>query len=902
MTSWLVAGWLVVMASLPVLAQTGPAFQWAVSGGGADNETVAGVATDAAGNVYVTGTFTNTAAFGGFSLTSAGGTDIFLAKYATNGALVWVRQYGDMGNEMVRGIAANPAGGVFIVGSFEGTATFGTNTLTSAGGADAFVARMETLAGNVIWAASAGGAGEDRAVGIYGSFTLGVVGEFSGTATFGGATGGGTTTLTSAGGQDVFGWALIDATGSFVNAISVGGTGDETCATASTSGGSGFSIPLAGSFTGTMTAGSNGPTANVLTSTGGLDGFLATWEPTFNRVFAAVLIGGPDDDQVQAVSVSSFRITLAGRFGSTVTCFPRLGLPSSFPPISLTNSSAAGSDVFWVSYNDFNSTLYPTFATAFGGAGDDNATGVALDSARVSYLTGTFTGAMQVGGSTLTSVGQQDAFVAKLTLSGTPVWARALGGAGNDLAPGLTVYFPGGNAPVVIAGSYETSITLGSTVLNAVGGSDVFVTSIEADPRIVTQPQSASVAFGATAGFSVVAGGTGPFTYQWFHTVPAVGTNPPVTTTLTNQTSSNLVINNVTSAEVGTYFVQVTGAFGSINSSSATLSLSQSLGITTQPLSRTVTRGSTAIFTVGVAGAGPFNFQWRRNGTNLLNAVTSVLTITNALLADEGVYDVVITDGITTITSFSAALFVNSPPFVTTQPQAQVLPPGTNVTLVTVVEGSAPLAFQWRRNGVVIPGATGATLTLTNLSAAHSGSYSLTVSNVFASVISDTAVLTVGIPPVIGSQPLGQAAPVGTNLVLSVGATGIAPLAYQWFYAGNPISGATSATLSLTNAQTANSGNYYAQVSDGTITVNSSNVFVRVFTPFSLAAPRFTNNSTFSFSLGGDSGQYYRLEFSTNLTTWTALATNLAIGGAAAFSDNSISNQPGRFYRVTLLP
>ena len=73
-------------------------------------------------------------------------------------------------------------------------------------------------------------------------------------------------------------------------------------------------------------------------------------------------------------------------------------------------------------------------------------------------------------------------------------------------------------------------------------------------------------------------------------------------------------------------------------------------------------------------------------------------------------------------------------------------------------------------------------------------------------------------------------------------------------------------------------------------------------TPFTLAPPRFTNNSSFSFSLGGDSGQYYRLEFSTNLTTWLPLATNLAIAGEAAFSDTSISNQPGRFYRVILLP
>jgi hypothetical protein len=109
-------------------------------------------------------------------------------------------------------------------------------------------------------------------------------------------------------------------------------------------------------------------------------------------------------------------------------------------------------------------------------------------------------------------------------------------------------------------------------------------------------------------------------------------------------------------------------------------------------------------------------------------------------------------------------------------------------------------------------------------------------------------------------------------------------------------------TLTLTNPLAANSGNYHAQNSDGTNKINNSNVLVRVFTTFTLAPPRFTNNSSFSFSLGRDSGRYYLLQFSTHLTTWLPLATNLAIAGEAAFSDTSISNQLGRFYRVILLP
>ncbi len=206
--AWQVACGVGVLACGSVGAQTAPAFQWAVSGGAADDETVAGVATDAAGNVYAMGTFTNTTTFGVSSFTTAGGSDIFLAKYASNGVMQWLMQFGGPGNDVARAITANPVGSVFIVGSFETTAAFGATTLTSAGDVDAFVARLETTAGNVIWAASAGGTGEDRAVGIHGGFNLGVVGEFNGTPTFGGATVGRITTLTSAGAQDVFGWVL----------------------------------------------------------------------------------------------------------------------------------------------------------------------------------------------------------------------------------------------------------------------------------------------------------------------------------------------------------------------------------------------------------------------------------------------------------------------------------------------------------------------------------------------------------------------------------------------------------------------------------------------------------------------------------------------------------------------
>jgi hypothetical protein len=127
------------------------AFGFAARGGGGGSDIGRGVAADAAGNVYVVGTFNNTASFGSGSataqLTSAGGGDVFVAKYSPAGVLAWARRMGGTGNDQGLGIAVSPAGIVTVTGSFQGTADFDPSpavfNLTSAGGTDVFVARLD---------------------------------------------------------------------------------------------------------------------------------------------------------------------------------------------------------------------------------------------------------------------------------------------------------------------------------------------------------------------------------------------------------------------------------------------------------------------------------------------------------------------------------------------------------------------------------------------------------------------------------------------------------------------------------------------------------------------------------------------------------------------------------------
>ena len=169
------------------------------SAGGTSYDEGNGIAVDASGNVYVTGSYNGTATFGTTTKTSAGGYDIFVAKYNSSGTLQWVQSAGGTSYDYGRGIAVDASGNVYVTGYYEGTATFGTTTKISAGGHNIFVAKYNS-SGALQWVQSARGTlydiGSDIAVD--GSGNVYVTGRYQGTATFG------NNSLTSAGATDIF--------------------------------------------------------------------------------------------------------------------------------------------------------------------------------------------------------------------------------------------------------------------------------------------------------------------------------------------------------------------------------------------------------------------------------------------------------------------------------------------------------------------------------------------------------------------------------------------------------------------------------------------------------------------------------------------------------------------------
>jgi hypothetical protein len=150
--------------------------------------------------------------------------------------------------------------------------------------------------------------------------------------------------------------------------------------------------------------------------------------------------------------------------------------------------------------------------------------------------------------------------------------------------------------------------------------------------------------------------------------------------------------------------------------------------------------------------------------------------------------------------------------------------------LFSVEASSSELvAYQWRFNGQNIPGATNSELTLPALRFEDAGDYCVVVSNELGSEISQPSTLTVTeSPATIVSQPAGQALPLGEGLLLQVLADGSGPLRYEWRFNGLAITGATNATLAISNAPYRSRGIYTVVVQNelGSVISDPAQVFL----------------------------------------------------------------------------
>lgn len=294
-------------------------------------------------------------------------------------------------------------------------------------------------------------------------------------------------------------------------------------------------------------------------------------------------------------------------------------------------------------------------------------------------------------------------------------------------------------------------------------------------PAVTTAPLDARVHDGGTATFSVVVTGTAPLSYQW----QVNGTD------IANATQASYQTAALKLADSGNkYQVVVTGAGGKVTSSAASLTVTPiALSISQQPANISLRDGEVATLSVQATGSEPITYQWYRNGTSIPGATTAAYATPVLNMADDqAVYTVELSNPAGALRSEAASLRVSpAAPSFLTEPQGLIAADGASVTFRSEAKGTAPLIYQWYRNGQAIAGATGASLSFAADYSNNGDSYKVSVSNQVGTISSAAASLKVDATAAsFTSQPQPQTVAVGAASRFSAEVRGTLPLKHQW--------------------------------------------------------------------------------------------------------------------------
>ncbi|UCG51024.1 MAG: T9SS type A sorting domain-containing protein [Candidatus Latescibacterota bacterium] len=279
---------------------------WSQSFGDTNNQWTRSVAADGAGNVIVTGGFGGTVNFGGGPLSSGGSSDIFVAKFGSNGTHIWSQSFGDSSWQEARSVAVDGTGNVIITGGFGGTVNFGGGPLSSGGASDVFAAKFGP-SGTHIWSQNFGDTNDQlgTSVAVDGTEKVIITGAFWGTVDFGGGP------LSSGGSTDIF-VAKFGPNGTHIWSQSFGSTDDQwTTGVAVDDSGN---VVIAGSFRNIVDFG-----GGLLVSAGLLDIFVAKFDRNGNHTWSQ-RYGDTNDQYIHAVAVEEFLgdVVITGEFEGAV--------------------------------------------------------------------------------------------------------------------------------------------------------------------------------------------------------------------------------------------------------------------------------------------------------------------------------------------------------------------------------------------------------------------------------------------------------------------------------------------------------------------------------------------------------------------------------------------------------
>ncbi len=273
------------------------------------------------------------------------------------------------------------------------------------------------------------------------------------------------------------------------------------------------------------------------------------------------------------------------------------------------------------------------------------------------------------------------------------------------------------DASAIVTGYNPVSISVADANSNAVGSDSVIRLDRAAGQRLTLSVSASNAA-----------------SYQWRKDLEE----------LTGETGNTLALSSLTALSGGSYDVVVSNPASSVTSKSAVVRIYSAPVFTRHPTSQTVGLGRTATLTAAAVGYNVPTLQWYGPQGAISGANTGVLVLANFSLANYGAYYVKATNNLGEVVSEVATLTapgaVGGKPSISAPLLSQSVVSGTSATFF--VSASAATHYQWRKNGVAIPGANSATLVVGSVSSTDYASYSVVVSNSVGSLTSAPALLS----------------------------------------------------------------------------------------------------------------------------------------------------------------
>jgi outer membrane protein assembly factor BamB len=423
---------------------------WAKRFGGPQDQYATAFALAADGGIVFTGELGGSTNFGGGTLTSAGSTDLFVARLDAAGEYVWASRFGNNAAQAGRALAIDNDGNILVAGSFVGTLDFGVPTLplTSAGLEDIFVAKLDPL-GQPIWSVRFGNtvAQGARGLAVAADGSVFVTGELAGSVVFG------ADTVASAGSTDGFLLKLDATDGTPLWVHGFGGSSTDSGADVAL--GAGGTVHLTGFFTGTITL-----AEATLVGRGGNDALVAKLTADGVHLWSRGF-GAADTQKGGAIAVApGGDVLVAGTFSGGID-FGRGEVASLGAEDGFALRLDPGGEVLW--------------SALFQGTDLVTPQGIAVDPAGNAAIVGGFRGEADFGGGKQKMAGPDDFFLVVLDPAGAYRYSRIFGDF-DDQDARAVAFDPAGS--LFLLGEISASTDFGTGPLTSAGGEDMVVVKI----------------------------------------------------------------------------------------------------------------------------------------------------------------------------------------------------------------------------------------------------------------------------------------------------------------------------------------------------------------------------------------------------------------------------------------